>query len=713
MLNISDKQKRLAYDVLLTALIFMLMLSLYARGTFQSLDWKLFDELINFHRSTPEHRENVVIVCIDEISLAYFQGRGNDWPWPRDFYAYLTKYLTSCGAKAIVYDAIFSDPDFDNKGLDEEFGNAIRESGRTYLVAAANKDTIPENPHYESFFLPDDTFLKHYKVGSYTYAVFPISVLSEGARGIGLSTEEQEDDGIFRRYILALKIKGKYMPSIGYAVTRTILGENLIRDILFDRTGKSAFMDRDGKLLLNWYGKSGPTDGVFTYYSFHGVIASSIQVENGQTPLIPPEAFKDKVVIVGSNAEGLLDLKATPFSSTDDPYPGMEIHATAIENFLANDFIRRMPPWVVVSLMTAGTVLMFGAFKLLKNLRLFIVTFAVCLVAEIAAAYWLLTENIWMKWIEVFGATTFSFLGLIISGYFSETKDKKILRNTFERYVSDSVLEEIFENPDVVDFKGRDLTATVMATDIQGFTSISEKMTAPQVVSRLNDYLSEVSETLIDNGAFINKYIGDAILAVFGAFGDRNHQRNACLAGLEAMKVIERKIHEAEANNLTPFITRMGVTTGKLSMGNIGSNRKLEFTVIGDTVNSAFRLEGINKYYSTRMLMSEFTKEGAGDSLEFRQIDTLCFKGKATPVRVYEFLGMDGQVSSEKLRQRDRYQDALAFYIEGNFKKALEMFEQLAAGGDAPSHVLKERCEDFLLKSPGPEWDGVWTMFSK
>lgn len=149
MLNLSDKQKRLFYDILLAVLIFGLMVSLYARGTFQSLDWKLFDAFMNIHRSTPQHRENVVIVCIDEKSLAYFLAQKNDWPWPRDFYAYLTRYLTQCGVKAIVYDAIFSDPDFNHPGADDEFGDAISESGRTYLVAAANRDTIPDDPHFD------------------------------------------------------------------------------------------------------------------------------------------------------------------------------------------------------------------------------------------------------------------------------------------------------------------------------------------------------------------------------------------------------------------------------------------------------------------------------------------------------------------------------------------------------------------------------------
>jgi len=163
--------------------------------------------------------------------------------------------------------------------------------------------------------------------------------------------------------------------------------------MLFDRLGKNAFIDGDGKLLLNCMENLDRLTVFSPIIRFmcHCIVYSGRERRDAA---YPPEAFKDKVIIVGSNAEGLLDLKATPFSSTDDPFPGMEIHATAIENFLANDFLRRMPPWVVISLMTAGNVLMFGSFKLLKNLRLFIVTFAVCLVAEIAAAYWLLTENI-------------------------------------------------------------------------------------------------------------------------------------------------------------------------------------------------------------------------------------------------------------------------------------------------------------------------------
>ena len=705
-------------DGIVTVLIFVLMTVLFMNGTFQSLDWKLFDSFMKIHRSTPEKKNNVAIICIDQVSLEFFIGNSNSWPWPRDFYAILTEYLAGCGAKAILYDAIFSDPDIErtgSKGIDNDtfFGEAISESGRTYLVADAQPGFIPENQFNQSIFLPDYESFGQFNFVERKSAVFPLPLIAHGAKGIGLSNAINEDDGVFRRYILAMRLHDRYMPSLGFLLARDILGEDGVMDLLFETTGKSDLLDTEGKLLLNWYGASDPENGPYRYHSFHAVIASMQQVASGETPIIPQDAFKDKIIIIGSNAPGLLDLKSTPMTTMENPYPGMEIHATAIENFLGNDFIRRMSSMVVIALMAAGAVVMFALFKLIKGIRLYVAAFIVFIAVDIVLAYWLLTGNIWLQWIEVFATTTFTFAGLVISGYFSESKDKKILRRTFERYVSDSVLERIFENPDVVDFEGRDITATVMATDIQGFTSISENLPAHEVVSRLNDYLSEVSESLIDNGGFINKYIGDAILAVFGAFGDKNHQQRACIAGLEAMMIIEQKINEAENLGLTPFITRMGVTTGDLTMGNIGSARKLEFTVIGDTVNTAFRLEGINKYYNTRFLLSEFTKAGAGDGFEFRLIDSLRFKGKDTAVKVYEILGREGEVSTKKLRQRDEFEDALAFYCEGNFTRAHEIFSKLTAEGDPPADVLKLRCETYLKEPPGHGWTGVWTMFSK
>ncbi len=523
---------------------------------------------------------------------------------------------------------------------------------------------------------------------------------------------DPEVDDIHRRYPLVKKIHGKYVPSLGFAVARDIIGEDVIMKQIFDSSGNSKILDADGELLLNWYGKGGIKDGVFPYYSYHGVMVSSLNYEIGEPLIIPREAFKDKIVLIGSNAPGLFDLKPTPFTYFE-PYPGVEIHATAIQNFLNDDFIQLAPIWVVVVLMAVSSVIIFLTFKFLTKIRFFVTVFAACILLEIVASYMLLAANFWLPWVDIFVTTTLSFAGLVLSGYFRESKDKKILRRSFERYVNDSVLDEILEKPDSVDFSGRELTATIMATDIAGFTSISEKLSAHEVVSRLNDYLSEVSEAVIDNGGYINKYIGDAILAVFGAFGENEHHKKACIAGLSAMKIIERKIVEAKAQNLDPFVTRMGITTGDLTMGNIGSARKVEYTVIGDSVNSAFRLEGLNKYYNTRLLLSEYTKEGAGDDFEYRLVDLVKVKGKETPVGIYELLGMKDDVDQEKLRMRDKFEDALNYYRDGDFARALEKFTLLTDAGDPPSPVMKERCEHFIKTPPAGEWKGVWTMESK
>ncbi|MBN1291817.1 MAG: adenylate/guanylate cyclase domain-containing protein [Candidatus Latescibacteria bacterium] len=719
MPGFSSKRKTFIFDLLIISTVFCLMLAFLTYDTVQMFNWKLFDTLMHIRRQTTVKSENVAIVCIDQRSLEYYLENGVSWPWPREFYSRLTNYLSGCGARAIIYDIIFSDPDFERSGeggkiADVDFGDAIRESDRTYLVVQAYPDSIPENPHSESFYLTNDTIYKKYDAYSTQYAVFPLEVLSAGAKGLGLANvDPPEVDGIYRRYPLVRKIHNRYVPSLAYSVARDILGEENIRERLFDSSGKSRYVDKNGMLLLNWYGESGPTDGVFTYYSFHGVIDSAISAEQDKPLLIPKEAFKDKIVIVGSNAPGLLDLKPTPFSTQETPYPGMEIHATAIENFLNDDFIYRVPLWIVALCMMCAILVIFIGFKYLTQLKFFIAVFVACIIAELLTAFGVLSGNNVMPWVEILGATTLSFVGLVLSGYFRESKDKKILRRSFERYVNDSVLEDILENPNSVDFEGRVLTATIMATDIAGFTSISEKLSAHDVVSRLNDYLSEVSEIIIDHGGYINKYIGDAILAVFGAFGENEHHKRACIAGVNAMKIIERKISEAKINNLDPFVTRMGITTGDLTMGNIGSARKIEYTVIGDSVNSAFRLEGLNKYYNTRLLVSEYTRAGAGDDFEFRLIDLVKVKGKETPVGIYELLGMKDDVSPVKLRNRDEFEDAVNYYREGNFERALEKFSRLTDAGDPPSPVMKERCEYFLKNPPGNDWAGVWTMTSK
>lgn len=708
--------KKIKFNLILTFLILCLSVVLSLNNSLDFLNWKIYDALVKIHRKEPVKQKDIVIVNIDQSSIdTVSKNLKHYWPWPRDFYAQITSFLTFCGAKAIIFDIIFSEPDTDRiqangADCDNSFGEAIKESGITYLTAVL-REAVSQNPLDNKIFIQTTPDLIKLKKKSYSAAGFPIPVLLKGARGVCFANSEPESDNIIRRYSLVFKYRDGFVSSTAYEIARNVLPKETVDKNINSFFGRNTKIDNEGKILINWYGKGGP-DGVFVNYSFHAVLISSTQVETGEKPLISPECFKEKIVFVGSSAEGLLDLKTTPFTSIKE-YPGVEVHATALANIINNDMMYSLPFWILLVSMFLVSILLFIFNNIYKNLKTFIVLFFGLLIFEILLSYILIANNLWMPGADLIINTALVFTGLVISGYFSETKDKRLLRKQFERYVNDNVLEEILANPLSVDVKGRAVNATILATDIADFTTISESMSSREVVSRLNNYLSETSEALIEHGAFINKYIGDAILAVFGAFEEGNHRKNACLGALRALSIINLKIEEAKEKGEMPLYTRFGITTGEVTLGNIGSERKTEYTVIGDAVNSAFRLEGLNKYYGTTMLVSEYTREGNENEFEFRWVDTLRYKGKIIPVNVYELLGLKGEVKENIITKRDKYESALHLYMERKFTEALIIFSILGQEGDKASEIFIGRCENFIQKPPEPEWDGVWVMMRK
>jgi len=715
-------------ELALTALVLFFVIVLSWQNTFDYLNWKIFDTIVTMYRKTPEHRDNVVFVCIDQKSIDLFdRDLGIGWPWPREFHGRVVDYLAASGAKAVVFDVIFSEQDIDRDELsgedsDANLARAINKSGITYLaVAGQDEDLVTERFNRDIRFYIDDPgpFGQVNDLPVYESAVFPIDSFAVGAHGLGLVNMQPEQDGIHRRYPLVSRLGNRYVPSLAFAVVKDILDGNTIRERIFDNVGKRTFIDSEGKFFLNWYGTGGTgrgrddSDAVFMYYSYSAVLVSALNEEMGETPVISRDTFRDKIIIIGSNAPGLLDLKATPFTH-ENLYPGMEIHATAIENMLSGEFINFLPQWILIAVMVAISLILYSLERSFKSLRIFIAVYVIFMICELVAAYlFVVLRHQWISAVEIFGTTTFIFAGLVLSGYFKETREKRLLRQSFGRYVNETVLRDILADPTSVDFKGRTIIATIMATDIAGFTSISEKLPPYVVVARLNDYLSEVSEKLIDNGAYINKYIGDAILALYGAFGESDHRKKACYAALRAQEIINRKVEQAKASNEDPMVTRFGITTGEMTMGNIGSERKIEYTVIGDTVNTAFRLEGLNKFYRTTIIVSDQTYKEVGDDFEFRLLDILKVKGKETPEQVFELLGVKGEVPREKLMIRDEFEAALKLYQNRHFAEAKEEFSRLAAEGDQTSDVFDFRCKQFMEEPPPPDWNGIWVMLRK
>ncbi len=716
-------------ELFIVAVILLVCMLLSWQGVFSYLDWKLFDSMVMRNRAVPEHRDSVVMVCVDQKTLDFFSEQYSfSWPLPRMFHAFLVEHLTNCGAKAVVFDVIFSEQDIDRSEVtssesDDAFAAAIEASERVYL-AVAGQDIPGTGPMSDEppLYLDDNDaapFIHFSDAPSYRSAVFPLRKFSGASSYLGIVNMIPEKDGIHRRYPVVSSLGDRLVPSLAYSVVRNVLDGDELRSHLLDRLDSPFVFDSEGKFYLNWYGSGGTgrgvdgQDAVFNYYSYAAVIASYFQQRNGEELVIDPEAFKDKIVIIGSNAPGLFDLKATPFTHENE-YPGMEIHATAIENMLSGDYITKIPVWLVMLLLIAITAFLYAADRKFSNLRIFIAIFVILALFELSAAYFfLVTSKCLIAAADLLVTSLLVFGGLVIVGYFKETREKRVLRSHFGRYVNETVLREILANPNAVNFQGKTIKATIMATDIAGFTSISEKLPPDEVVSRLNDYLSDVSETLIDNGAFINKYIGDAILALYGAFEEPDHMKNACSAALRAKDIIDSKIAEAEGRGEDPLITRFGITTGEMTLGNIGSERKIEYTVIGDTVNTAFRLEGLNKFYRTRIIVGDNTRHGAGDDYDFRLLDELKVKGKATSEEVFELLGFAGQTDSKLLQWRDEFESALQLYRNREFHDAKAVFDRLGADGDPTSEVFAGRCERFIKDPPPPEWSGVWVMLRK
>ena len=387
MKRLTPKRKAFFLDIILVALIFCFTAAMFFTGYLQGFDNKYYDFLTRVKRSTPVKPDSVVIVVIDQFSLKYFNDNKQQWPWPREFYASITDYLTKCGAKAIVFDMFFSEADIDRMnaekgGGDSTFGNAVKESKKTFFVLELYKEGKPDSiPLSQKAFLPEMDYLRKYPIPNYNSSVSPLPVIAENALGLGLATISPDPDGIVRRYFLALRYKGKYVPSIGLDVTRELAGSEITDSWLSRKTRSGGTIDRDGNLLLNWYGPGDAAGKTFKYYPFADVMRAALISEEGKTDSLDA-CFKNKIILIGSNAPGLLDNRSTPVSgSRKYPfYPGVEIHATAIENFLADDFISTASSWMVCFLMALAAVLLFAVLKLSRNLRIF-VAFAFVLLA--------------------------------------------------------------------------------------------------------------------------------------------------------------------------------------------------------------------------------------------------------------------------------------------------------------------------------------------
>jgi len=709
------------YICLAAALGFTLLAyGIYQFQFVQEIELKTLDYRFVRYPVPEKVDDRILLVDIDNNSLEYFMDVvGIQYPFPRNFYAVMTDLFTDVGARAVMFDMLFYDPDLNREETyaaetDGQFARAIAQNDRVSLGLEFLVDSSRATPPLARFAVPVEG-RKPEQSFNYTGALVPIDTLLHAAKSLGVTNIRTDPDGVVRRIRLLHEYRGQIYPNLAFSGW---LMEHPGESVQFEkealRVGATSIpVDEHGNYLVNWYGPGGP-DGVFRYYPISAVIQTAA---SGDTTSLDPGIFHDKFVIIGASASGLKDLKPTPFTG-DYSYPGMEIWATVLSNVLQGDFVARVPWWLNflnTALVCFLTIFLFPRLRLRYNsiAMMFIIAYIVALPLLV----WRL-DRIWLQ--MTFPAAGFvgSYVFIALVSFMVEGKSKMELRKVFTRYVHPDVIQNLMEHPDLIQLGGDEIYATVMFTDIYDFTTFSEGKAARELVRYLNQYFNTLTGFVLDYNGLLDKYTGDGIMAIFGAPVPReDHASLACQAALAHRKYSEALTElgkDSRPSAQFHLNTRIGLNSGYIVAGNIGSERRTDYTAVGDDVNLAARLEGVNKIFKTKIILSESTYRLVAGEFICRELDMLRVKGKERPVKIYELIDDKSANVDYDFSLIHQYHEGLQAYRSGDWQTAMQVFGDLANGvfQDQVSNIMYRRCE-VLSQQELSGWDGVYTLETK
>jgi adenylate cyclase len=459
-----------------------------------------------------------------------------------------------------------------------------------------------------------------------------------------------------------------------------------------------------GRVLINY---RGPRE-TYPYYSIADVVNHKYKAGT----------FRDKIVLVGASATGIGDLRTPPYGGID--YPGLEVHANVIDNMLNNGFLIRGAPQEILDLLL---ILIFGiplgtAMALVSPRWMW---FGLALLLPFGfLIYVSFVRGYWLNFTLPAGTLTANVMLVSLYRALVEEKEKRKVRSAFGQYLSPEVIRRLLVNPQLVEPRKTEIT--VMFSDIRGFTTISEKLDAQDLALFLNGYLSDMTKIVFDTQGTLDKYIGDAVMAFWGApFEEPDHAANACRASLAMMKTVRAMQKQWGAEGKPKLDIGIGLNSGSASVGNMGSALRYGYTALGDTVNLSSRLEGLNKEYGTHILVNESTYAGVkDDGFLFRELDIIRVKGKLQPVTIYELVGnlseLEHDAGYSQLKQRLKdFAAARELYRKRDWEQAQHAFQEILnrTPDDGPSRMYWKRCQEYLFDEPPVGWDGVFTMTHK
>lgn len=465
--------------------------------------------------------------------------------------------------------------------------------------------------------------------------------------------------------------------------------------------------------IVTFFGKRKET---FRYYSFYDILKDRVQ-----------GSLDGKVYLVGSTVSGMFDIVSVP---VENVYPGVEVHASLINSFITNTFVKRLEGWQdFMILLLTGIVIGILAY-MLKPLPSAILTIVFIFAYFLLAMTVFGTEYLWIEIARPILTIILTYTAIMAYRYITEEKDRKFLQNTFKQYLSPELIDTMYREKQMPKLGGDEGIRTAFFSDIQSFSTFSEKLGSPtRLVDLLNEYLTEMTDSLLTHFGTLDKYEGDAIVAFFGApMPMEDHAQQACAAALDMQrKLTELRIKWKNEGDKWPQIVhnmrmRIGINTGPITTGNMGSAVRMNYTMMGDAVNLAARLESAAKQYGIYTMISEYTYDIVKNEFTVRQLDKITVVGKSEPVVIYELLGRKGSLDAKIRNLIEVYQAGLDYFYEQKWDLAiktlqesemLEPYKHFSAGGINPSRKIILSCEEFKLNPPGDDWDGVMKLTSK
>ena len=630
-------------------------------GLLDDIELAAFDRrLIATHRPADAH-DDIVIVEINESSLDALEPVFGRWPWPRLVHAGAVDYLSRAGARVIAYDILFVDRDLrgafpvggrtvSGAESDQALIDSVGRAGNVVLAANAAFEGLESGAAPEAVAppLPGISYAPGEGFQRRPYLTLPIEPLANVAAGVGHTFLVLDPDGTARRILPFVEAQGRMIPWLGLSAALAATNrqpEDVSVDGEWLRIGDTRLAlladpvpgtppQPSRQMLLRQHGPYATADGARTYpsYSFYDVLRAEDAWHAGEAPALDPDVFRDKVVFVGLTALSENDVHTSPFGGP--PLPGVQLHAAAADDLLSARTMRRAPAWASAAVTAAASVVT-GVLAVVCLLRLglpAIAVFAMTLAWGLTSA---VGHGLWLASVTPALGLTLALFGGTIWQWAVEGHQKRQIKALFGKYVSPDVFSHLVAHPDVA-LGGQRREMSVLFSDIRGFTSTSEKASPEAVVAQLNEYFTAMVEVLFRHQGTLDKFVGDMVMGLFGApVADPRHADHAVGAAVEMVTVLDRLNAGWEARGMPRLEIGIGVNSGEMIAGNIGSSSIMSYTVIGDAVNLGARLESLNKDFGTRILISEATRARLTMPMATREMGAVTVKGKTTAVLVH------------------------------------------------------------------------------